>query len=130
MRPQLVFSGPTLPHSEAMRILDAIYLPPDNTAHAAIPVIGKFAKEQKIPFYATVKSALDDGALATLSLDFVQLGRESAALVLDVLAGKDPATTPIRLNENPSMFVNAKAAANLGVDIEQFRKRPNVKIVE
>lgn len=110
--------------------VDGIYLPPDNTVHAAIPVIGKFAKENKIPFYATVKNALDEGALATLSLDFVELGRESAALTLAVLAGQNPAITPIRLNENPSVFVSANAAANLGVDIEQFRKRPNVKIVE
>jgi putative ABC transport system substrate-binding protein len=110
--------------------VDAIYLPPDNTVHAAIPVVGKFAKENKVPFYATVKNALDDGALATLSLDFVQLGKESAALTLAVLAGQDPATTPIRLNENPSVFISAKAAANLGVEIEQFRKRPNVTIIE
>jgi len=110
--------------------VDAIYLPPDNTVHAAIPVIGKFARESKIPFYATVKNALDEGALATLSLDFVELGKESAKLTLAVLAGQDPATTPIRLNENPTVFLSAKAAANLGVDIEPFRKRPNVKIVE
>jgi putative tryptophan/tyrosine transport system substrate-binding protein len=110
--------------------VDAIYLPPDNTVHAAIPVVGKFAKENKVPFYATVKNALDEGALATLSLDFVQLGKESAALTLAVLAGQDPATIPIRLNENPSVFISAKAAANLGVDIEQFRTRPNVKIIE
>ena len=109
---------------------DAIYVPPDNTVHAAIPVVGKFAKENKVPFYATVKNALDEGALATLSLDFVQLGKESATLALAVLAGQDPATTPIALNENPTIFINAKTAANLGVDIEPFRKRPNVTITE
>lgn len=110
--------------------VDAIYLPPDNTVHAAIPMIGKFAKENKIPFYATVKSALDEGALATLSLDFLELGRESAALTLAVLAGQDPATTPIRLNENPSVFISAKSATNLIVAIERFRKHPDFKIVE
>jgi ABC-type uncharacterized transport system substrate-binding protein len=59
-----------------------------------------------------------------------KLGKESADLTLAVLAGQDPATTPIRLNENPSVFVSAKVAANLGVDIEEFRKRPNLKIVD
>lgn len=110
--------------------MDAIYLPPDNTAHAAIPVIGKIAKEHKIPFYATVKNALDDGALATLSLDFVELGKESATLALAVLSGQNPATMPIRLNENPSVFISAKAATSLGIDIEKFRNRLNVKIIE
>lgn len=110
--------------------VDAIYVPPDNTVHAAIPVIGKFARENKIPLYATVKNALDEGALATLSLDFIQLGKESATLTLAVLSGQDPATTPILLNENPSVFISAKAAASLGVSIEAIRKRPNVAVIE
>lgn len=109
--------------------VDVIYLPPDNTAHAAIPVIGKFAKENKIPFYATVSNALDSGALATLSLDFYQLGKESAALALAVLNGQDPATTPIRLSENPTISINAQVAANYGIDITPFQGRPNVNIV-
>jgi putative ABC transport system substrate-binding protein len=110
--------------------VDGIYLPPDNTVHAAIPVVGKFAKENRIPLYATVRNALDEGALATLSLNFLQLGKESAALTLAVLAGQDSATTPIRLNENPEVFISAKTAASLGVEVEQFRKRSNVTIIE
>src|SRR6185437_11379884 len=62
--------------------IDAVYLPPDNTAHAAIPVIGNFCKDNKLPFYATVRNAIEDGALASLSLDFVELGKESADLAL------------------------------------------------
>lgn len=109
--------------------VDAIYLPPDNTAHAAIPVIGKFARENKIPLYATVSNALDEGALATLSLDFIELGRESADLALAVLGGGDPATMPIRVSENPTVTINAKAASELGLDVSPFRNRSNVKIV-
>jgi putative ABC transport system substrate-binding protein len=110
--------------------VDAIYLPPDNTAHAAIPVIGKFARENKIPFYATVSNALNEGAIATLSLDFVQLGRESADLALAVLGGQDPATMPIRTNENPLVTINGKVAATLGIDVSAFRNRPNTQIAE
>jgi len=110
--------------------VDAIYVPPDNTAHAALPVIGKFAKENKIPVYATVSNALDVGALATLALDFTQLGRESADLALQVLGGKDPSTIPIQVSENPTVTINGKVASEFGLDISAFRNRPNVKIVE
>jgi putative tryptophan/tyrosine transport system substrate-binding protein len=110
--------------------VDAIYLPPDNTAHAALPVIGKFARENKIPFYATVSNALEVGALATLSLDFAELGRESAELALQVLGGKDPATVPIQISENPTVTINGKVAADFGLDLSAFRNKPNVKIAE
>lgn len=110
--------------------IDAIYLPPDNTAHAALPVLGKFTRENKIPLYATVSNALDQGALATLSLDFTQLGGESADLALQVLGGKDPSTIPIQISENPTVTINGKVATAYGLDVSGFRGKPNVKIVE
>ena len=110
--------------------VDAIYLPPDNTAHAALQVIGKFARENKIPLYATVSNAMDQGALATLSLDFTELGAESADLALQVLGGKDPSTIPIQVSENPSVTINGKVAAAYGIDLSAFRGKPNLKILE
>jgi len=104
---------------------DAIYLPPDNTAHAAIPVIGRVANENKLPFYATVESAIDEGALATLSLDFVQMGRETAYLTLEVLNGKDPKTMPIKASENPTITINEKVAETFSIDLSSFEKMPN-----
>jgi putative tryptophan/tyrosine transport system substrate-binding protein len=108
---------------------DAIYLPPDNTVHAAIPVVGKFANENNIPLYATVSTALKDGALATLSLDFKVLGEESAKLALKVLAGSDPGSLPIAVSENPAVTINGKIAAKYGIDLSPFTGRPNVRIV-
>jgi putative tryptophan/tyrosine transport system substrate-binding protein len=110
--------------------VDAIYLPPDNTAHAALPVLGKFTRENKIPLYATVSNALDQGALATLSLDFTQLGIESADLALQVLGGHDPSTIPIRISDNPTVTINGKVAAAYGLDVSAFRGKPNVNVVE
>jgi len=110
--------------------VDAIYLPPDNTAYAAIPLIGRFATKNKLPFFASVDTALVDGAVATLSLDFVQLGRESADLALAVLNGENPTTMPIRVNENPRISISKKAAETLGLDIKKYQNRPNVSIVD
>jgi putative tryptophan/tyrosine transport system substrate-binding protein len=109
---------------------DVIYLPPDNTVHAAIPVVAKFAREIKLPLYTTVNEALDVGALATLSLDFYKLGEESAELALLVLDGQDPSKLPIKISENPTITINAKVAKSYGIDVSVFRNRPNVKVVD
>jgi putative tryptophan/tyrosine transport system substrate-binding protein len=110
--------------------VDAIYLPPDNTAHASMKVIGKITRANKIPFYATVKEALKEGAIATLSLDFKELGKESAKLSLAVLDGQDPSTTPIKLNENPTITINGKIAKEYKIDISKFRAMSNVEVIE
>lgn len=109
--------------------VEAIYLTPDNTVHAAIPVVGKFCKEQNIPFYATVSTAIDEGALATLSLDFKKLGEEAAILTLKVLNGADPKTLPIQPNENPTITINKKVADKFKIDLSSFSKQSNVKII-
>ncbi|KPA19721.1 ABC transporter substrate-binding protein, partial [Candidatus Magnetomorum sp. HK-1] len=108
---------------------DAIYLPPDNTAHAAIPVIGRIANENKQPFYATVSSAIDNGALATLSLNFYKLGEETAFLALRVLNGENPAKIPITPIENPEIIINKEIALDYLIDISKFLNKPNIKIV-
>ena len=110
--------------------VDGIYLPPDNTAYTAVPVIGRFCFDNHLPFYATVRSSLDSGALATLSLDFFQLGRQSASLALQVLGGKDPRTMPIEVSQNPTISINAQVARQLHINLSSFRNRPNVMIVE
>lgn len=109
--------------------VEAIYLTPDNTVHAAIPVVGKFCKEQNIPFYATVSTAINEGALATLSLDFKILGEEAAELTLKVLNGADPKTLPIQPNENPAITINKKVAEEFHIDLGKISQQKNVKII-
>lgn len=109
--------------------VDAIYLPPDNTAHAGIPLIGKFAKENKIPFYATTENAMDSHALATLSLDFRSLGKESAKLTIEVLKGKQKAQEmAIKLTDSPIIYINKSIAKELKIDLKDFEsKNPDLK---
>jgi len=109
--------------------VDALYLPPDNTIHAALPAVSHFVKTHRIPLYATVDDALGKGALATLSLDFRALGRESAELALAVIeGGANPATLPIRVNKNPQISVSADTARTLGVDLGPIQSDATVTI--
>lgn len=108
---------------------DAIYLPPDNTAHAAITVIGQFARDNRIPLYATVNDALDQGALAALSLDFLSLGEEAAELAIAALEQRiRPEETAIRLSSDPTITISAAAAERLGLKIDQSRLPKSVVV--
>lgn len=103
--------------------IDVLYVPPDNTVHAAIPVVGDFCRQHSIPFFATVPSALEHGALATVGLDFRQLGRETAHLALEALEGGSPGSIPIRLSANPEITINGLVADELGLDVRPFEGR-------
>jgi putative ABC transport system substrate-binding protein len=100
--------------------VDVIYIPPDNTVHSALPIIGRLTNEYGIPYIATVRDAINEGALATLSLDFFELGRESASLALMVLNGNDPGSIPIKTNDNQRIDINKELAKRYGVDLDQL----------
>lgn len=108
--------------------VDLVFMPPDNTAASAMGIIGKYTTDYKIPFYATNSTVLDHGALAVVSLDFIQLGRESAYLALEVLNGKDPKTVPIRVIENPSVIISRVIATKLKVDLSALKEQPDIII--
>jgi putative ABC transport system substrate-binding protein len=109
--------------------VDALYLPPDNTAHGAMRLIGQFAMQHRLALYTTVPESLEHGALAALGLDFHELGRESARLALRVVSGgADPSRQPILVSNNPGVHISLPVASNLGLDITAFRGRRGVVI--
>jgi|GEM_PF-1560976 len=110
--------------------VEAIYIPPDNTVHAAIQVVCKVANDNKIPVFTTVESSLKDGAFVALSLDYFKLGEESADIALLILEGKAKASEiPIKPTDDPIFIINKKVANALNIDFSGVREQPNVKII-
>jgi putative ABC transport system substrate-binding protein len=108
--------------------VQAIYIPPDNTVHAALQVVCKVASDHKIPVFTTVESSLAFGALAALSLDYNKLGEQSADIALLILEGKaKPGEIQIKPTDNPKIVINQKAAAALGIDLSTL-PRDSVEI--
>jgi putative ABC transport system substrate-binding protein len=110
--------------------VDALVLPPDNTVYAAISQITSAATSDRIPVFATTSNAVKDGALATLTIDYRQLGEDAAHLALQVLAGAKPGELPIQYTKSPRILVSVKAAKALGIDLSSVRTKPNVSLVD
>lgn len=110
--------------------VEAIYIPPDNTVHAAIQVVCKVAKDNKTPIFTTVESSLKDGAFVALSLDYYKLGEESADIALLILEGKaKPSEIPIKPTDDPIFIINENVANTLNIDLSGVREQPNIKII-
>lgn len=103
---------------------DAIYLPPDNTVHAAIPAVIEAANAGRLPVFDCTEDSVRAGALFALGVDYRELGRLSGRMAIDILSGNPPAQMPIRVIDRPSLFLNAQTATRLSLSLsEEVRGR-------
>ena len=58
-----------------------------------------------------------DGGLATIGIDYVQLGKQVAALVLKVAGGTAPSALPYETLSDYAKYVNLQAADKLKLQL-------------
>lgn len=97
--------------------VDAIYVPTDNTVVSAIESVVLVAERAKLPLIAGEDLSVEQGALATISLDYKQLGRQTGDIAHRVLQGENPAEIAIEYQEEMSIVLNLGAAARMGVSV-------------
>lgn len=99
--------------------VDGIYVPTDNVIASAMPVLAKITIPNKIPVVTGEVGAMKSGdGLATVGVDYYQLGRIAGDMGADILQGKGkPATMPIRHQEKFQAIINERVAAECGITI-------------
>src|SRR5574344_238597 len=81
--------------------VDAIYAPTDNMIAAGMATVAQVANDNKIPTIAGEDVMLKSGALATYGIDYYELGKQTAAMPVDILKnGNKPADMPIQYRAN------------------------------
>ena len=108
-------------HQSAQALIgrvDAIYVPTDNTVVSALESVIMVAESAKLPLIAGEIDSVARGALATVSLDYYSLGRQTGKMAVKILAeGADPATMPIEYLHDVSLVFNLGAAKRMGITI-------------
>ncbi len=99
--------------------VDAVYVPTDNTVVAALESVIAFCERSKIPLIAGESESVIRGALATVGLDYYQLGCQTGAMAVRILQGAKPEQTPIEFQKGISLVINQSAAKRMGVSIPQ-----------
>jgi len=103
--------------------MDAVFTPSDNTIMAAEFSIYEKLADAKIPHYAGADSFALNGAFVGYGVDYAELGRETANLIVEILVnGKDPAVTPVRLFDNGTATINTETCAAIGFDYDEIAK--------
>ncbi len=93
--------------------VDALYTGNDNTIASAMPTYTDLAYSKGVPIYCGADSMVADGGLATIGVDYVQLGKQVAAMVVKIAKGASPASLPYETLSDYAKFVNLQAADRL-----------------
>ena len=97
--------------------VDAIYIPTDNTVVSAIDSVVAVAERLKLPLIVGEESSVEQGGLATIGIDYYQLGRQTADIAHRVFQGENPANIPIEYQTEQTIIVNLGAAQRMNVQI-------------
>ena len=103
--------------------VDAIFTPTDNTVMTAELSIYESLAKAGIPHYCGADSFALNGAFCSYGVDYANLGKMTADMVVDVLVnGKDPATTPVQTFDNGIATVNTETCKALGMDFNKIKE--------
>ncbi|OKO86792.1 hypothetical protein AC629_15660 [Bradyrhizobium sp. NAS80.1] len=103
--------------------VDAIYVPNDTTVVAALETVVKVGQETKIPVFTGETRGVDRGAIASVGLDYIEVGRMAGHMAATILAGAKPGDVDavIAYQKLPNFVVvlNKGAAAATGVTLPE-----------
>jgi putative ABC transport system substrate-binding protein len=94
---------------------DLIYVPNDGTVVSNFEAVTRVSLEAKIPVFASALDNVPKGAIAATGIDYEQIGRRTAMLVVRVLKGENPGDIPVDLPQTLDIALNRKVAASIGI---------------
>jgi ABC-type uncharacterized transport system substrate-binding protein len=103
--------------SLAARRPDAICQIPGNLTASAFPTVQQAAARARLPIFAFQSSQARGGAIVTLSRDYRDAGRQSAALAVRVMRGERPAKMPFQAVSGTRLIANPDAARRIGITL-------------
>lgn len=97
--------------------VDAIQVPGDTTTLSAAGGIIAIADGAGIPVFGGTSAVVEVGGVLSTSYEYVGVGRITGEMVLKMLAGADPATTPVIIPDTQGLDLNTTQLKKLGIDV-------------
>ena len=99
---------------------DVIYVPTDNTVASSTGIIDGICQTAGVPVIAGEEGICSGCGIATLAVDYYELGRVSGEMAYEVLVnGADVSTMPIQFSKSFTKQYNPEMCALLGIEIPE-----------
>lgn len=100
--------------------VEAIYVPTDNSLASAINNLTSITTPAKIPVFPGESALIEGGALATLSVDYYELGKQAGEMAARILKGEAKVgEIPVETSREYKVAVNQEVAKELGIEIPE-----------
>lgn len=110
----------SLAADEILSEVDCLTNLTDNTVVNSLPTILDKANEKKIPVFASEVEQVKLGCVAAEGIDYNALGKQTGKLAAEVLKGEKKASEiNYETISEPGLYVNTKAAKDLGITLEE-----------
>ncbi|MBP3222489.1 MAG: ABC transporter substrate-binding protein [Actinomycetaceae bacterium] len=104
--------------TNATQKIDALYIPTDNTIASSTTTVNQITSAAKIPVIAGEEGICKGAGIATLSIDYYQLGEKTAQMAYDILVkGQDPAKQEIQFADATTKKYVESRAQELNITI-------------
>lgn len=99
--------------------VDAIYVPNDNVIASGMATLVDAADAFGIPVFPAADTMVKDGGVATFAPSQYGMGTQIGQIAIDILKGADPATYPVQLVKENSVYINQAKVDELGLTIPE-----------
>ncbi len=96
---------------------DALYIPTDNILASSMKLVSSISNPAGLPLFVGEQGMVEGGGLASVGINYNELGKLTGKMAADILSGADIKTMPIQYTENPELIINETAASELGITI-------------
>lgn len=106
--------------TKAAEECEALYIPTDNTAASNTEVINNICEPAGIPIITGEEGICDGCGIATLSIDYFDLGYKTGEMAVEILEeGADPATMEIAYAPEFVKKYDAERCEGLGIEVPE-----------
>ena len=101
----------------AIKEIDALYTPTDNTVASAYDLVGQIAIKNNVAILGGEEAVVPKGGLCSIGIDYFKLGKESGYKAAEILNGKKPEEIEITTLSEMSIKINSDVASKLNIEI-------------
>ena len=107
---------------------DVIFVPTDNVIASSMPVLKGITTKSKTPVFCGEAGQVRNGGLATISINYFDLGYQTGEMAIKIINGEaDPATMPIEMPNKFDFVINGAIAEEIGFTIPEKYKEYIIK---
>ncbi|QVI35287.1 ABC transporter substrate-binding protein [Lacticaseibacillus chiayiensis] len=101
--------------SALMKQSDVIYIPTDNTMAASMATIGKVSSKEKIPVVPADATMVKLAGVATVGINYEDLGKQTGKLAVQLLKGKKVKDLPVEEPSKTRLVINPERMRQFGL---------------